>query len=132
MDIQLFQHCLRKYLTEISNIFVKNELSISIWIYFSTLFSSIALYVYSPSTTLSWYCCFTVGFEIRLYKSPNFIFRFKNCFGSYDLMEFLFVFYDIKGNLFLIVVHFMPSNTVINKRCKIILKKMEFFVMIIW
>lgn len=37
------------------------------------------------NTTLSWYCCFVVRFEIRLYKSPSFVVLFKNCFRSYDL-----------------------------------------------
>lgn len=73
-----------------------------------------------------------VSFEIRLYKSPNFVFLFKNCFGSYDLMEFLLI-YAIKCNLLLIMVVFIFSNTTINKLHKNHIKENGIFiVMIIW
>ena len=62
------------------------------WIYY-TFFCSTYL---TTNATLSRRCCFIVSLEIRLHNSPNFIFLFKNCFGSYDFSVNRVFFFLIK------------------------------------
>lgn len=93
MVSHMFHHSLLKILSPLNYLstFIENRLTVSVRLYFWTLFSSVDLFVcFNANTTPFWLNKFRVRLKFRKCESLDLFLLFKNCFWYSRSFPFLY------------------------------------------